>query len=77
MDDGLWYDYDIELSLDGKAWTKILSNRASGQTLLPDRFPETETARYLRINIHAVSGDNPVGIYLVEIHGDKSKKEFP
>jgi beta-galactosidase len=77
MDDGLWYEYDIELSLDGIAWTKILSNRASGQTLLPNRFPVTETARYLRINIYAVSGGNPVGIYLVEIHGVKPEKKIP
>lgn len=73
LDDGLWYDYDIEVSEDGENRTRVAAGRASGQTNLPDRFPEPVKARYVRINIHSVSGGNPAGIYLVELHGDKAE----
>ena|GEM_PF-2991306 len=74
MDDGLWYEYDIETSVDGQKWEKITENRASGQTRKPDRFPDTVEARYVKVNIYSVSGGNKAGIYLVEIHANKERR---
>lgn len=70
MDDGIWYDYDVLTSDDGSAWTLQASGRASGQSLLPDRFSSPVKARFVRVAVRGVSADTPIGIYQVEIHGD-------
>ena len=69
--DGMWYDYDVETSLDGKDWTMQCRGHASGQTLSPDRFPEPVSARFVRIVVWSVNGKVPVGILHVEILGKK------
>ena len=75
LKDGLWYDYDIETSIDGVAWERQLQGHASGQTRLPDRFSKVIEARYLRVMICAVSGNEVAGMYHVEVFGKKSSKE--
>ncbi len=73
LNDGLWYDYDIETSMDGESWERQLQGHASGQTRLPNRFPRAVEARYLRVVVCAVSGDEAVGMYHVEIFGKKEE----
>lgn len=70
LNDGLWYDFSVETSLDGAEWTHIADGRASGQGCVPVRFPQPTNARLLRVNVLGVTGDNPAGILLVEIHGE-------
>ena len=69
--DGMWYDFDVETSIDGEHWECQLQGHASGQTRLPNRFPKMVEARYLRIVVHSVSGSEAVGMYHVEIFGKK------
>lgn len=70
LDDGSWYEYEVETSSDGEHWTAQCRNRASGQSRLPERFENVVTARFLRIVIYSVTSEKAVGIYQVEIHGD-------
>ncbi|MBR0463297.1 MAG: discoidin domain-containing protein [Clostridia bacterium] len=69
--DGLWYDYAVETSPDGEEWTQAAEGRASGQSDLPVRFAEAVTARYVRVVVNGVTGDEAAGIYLVEVYGDR------
>jgi beta-galactosidase len=69
QDDGLWYDYTVQVSDDGKAWDTLASGRSSGQSHVPDYFASPANKRYLRVNVEGVSGNRPAGIYLVELHG--------
>ena len=69
--DGLWYDYSVEVSTDGIEWTYAAEGRASGQSHLPVRFDRNMQARYVKINILGVTGGHPAGMYFVEIHGEK------
>lgn len=69
--DGLWYSYQVETSEDGVNWTHAAEDTASGQSRLPVRFDAPVTARFVRINVLNVTGDHPVGMNLVEIHGEK------
>ncbi len=69
--DGVWYDYDIELSRDGINYTKAVQNSASGQTRKPDKFPVGTKARYIKVTIRSASTSDPVGIYQVQIFGKK------
>ena len=73
--DGLWYDYAAETSLDGETWTSAAEGRASGQSDLPVRFAQPVKARYVRVVVNGVTGDEPAGIYLVEIYGDRPGAE--
>jgi hypothetical protein len=69
--DGVWYDYDIELSRDGINYTKAVQNSASGQTRKPDKFPVDTKARYVKVTIRSASTSDPVGIYQVQIFGKR------
>jgi hypothetical protein len=45
--------FEIQVSLDGTAWTPVFTGRSSGQTLQPERYDfSTVTARYVRIVGH-------------------------
>ncbi len=68
--DGLWYGYEICASPDGESWQSVAQGDASGQSVLPIRFPAPTNARYLRVNILSVTGGYPAGILLVEVHGE-------
>jgi len=70
LNDGLWYDFTVLGSADGTEWNEICSERASGQSVAPVRFPQPVNARFLRILVTAVTGGEPAGILLVEVHGD-------
>ena len=70
--DWLWYDYEIQTSLDGETWETAYAGKASGQTRLPNRFANPVKARYLRIVILSVSGGDIPGIYHVEVFGKKA-----
>lgn len=72
--DWIWYDFDVETSLDGKTWTKCHHGYASGQTRKPDRFDSPVTAKYLRIVVNSLKGDGVAAIYHVEVYGKKAKK---
>ena len=74
QNDGIYYDYEIVTSENGKEWISRCRNRASGQSRLPDRFSGKVQARYVRVIVHSVSADVPVGIYKVEIFGVPEKK---
>lgn len=74
FDDGAWYEYEVETSVDGENWTMQCRNSASGQTRMPDRFEKAVIARFVRIVVYSVTSEKPVGIYLVEIHGDEITK---
>lgn len=69
--DGLWYDYEVETSMDGETFECRYNGHASGQTRLPNRFAGPVKAKYLRIVITGVSGQEAVGIYHVELFGNK------
>jgi hypothetical protein len=69
QDDGLWYDYAVQASDDGKVWDTLASGRSSGQSHVPDYFASVADKRCFRVNIEGVSGNGPAGIYLVELHG--------
>ena len=69
--DGVWYNYDIEVSLDGVNYTKIVQNSASGQTRKPDKFPANTKARFVRVFVRSASTADPVGIYQVQIFGKR------
>lgn len=76
LNDGLWYDYEIETSLDGELWERQAEGRASGQSQLPSRFAAPVWTRHARITVRGVTGDEPVGIYQVELHGDQGKEKL-
>lgn len=67
--DGVWYDYDIEVSSDNKSFTKIIQNSASGQTRKPDKFPLGTKARFIKVTVRSASTSDPVGIHQVQIFG--------
>ena len=69
--DGLWYDYNVETSMDGEIWECRYKGHASGQTRTPNRFANSAKAKYLRVVVTGVSGKETVGIYHVEIFGSK------
>ncbi len=75
LDDGVWYDYEIQTSLDGISWKNQYDGHSSGQSRLPNRFAASVKAQYLRIVVHSLTGGKPVGIYLVEVHGNTNKKK--
>ena len=70
LNDGLWYDFSILASQDGETWTNIIDERASGQSVAPVRFPQPVDTRFLRILVTGVTGGEPAGLLLVEVHGD-------
>lgn len=70
LNDGLWYDYSVETSMDGVEWKHQADGHASGQAHMPVRFPQPTDARFVRVVINGVTGDNPAGMLLVEIHGE-------
>ena len=72
--DGLWYDYAVETSPDGENWTHAADGRASGQGHVPTRFPAAVHARYVRVVVHGVTGNEPAGMYLAEVYGDRPKR---
>ncbi|GHU76255.1 beta-galactosidase [Spirochaetia bacterium] len=73
--DGLWYDYSVAVSDDEKNWETLKQGHSSGQSHIPVYFAEPAVKRFLRINIHAVSGGNPAGIFLVELYGEPRRAE--
>lgn len=76
FNDGLWYDYDVETSVDGEHWECQFQGHASGQTRLPNRFAKMVEARYLRIVIQTVSGKEVAGMYHVEVFGKKGGEQL-
>lgn len=69
--DGLWYDFEIYTSLDGNIWDCHFKGHASGQTRTPNRLAQPTKAKYLKVVVVGVSANEPVGIYHVEIFGNK------
>ena len=67
--DGVWYDYTVQTSLDGNTWTDECHSRSSGQLHQADKFSQPRLARYVRITVHSVSGGEDAGMYLLEIFG--------
>lgn len=61
------YYFDIEVSVDGENWTKVLENQASPITLDKEFsmfvFPETVKARYVRYVGHNSSSNNANNIW--------------
>ena len=74
LNDGLWYDFAVEVSGDGENWIHIADERASGQGHVPVRFPEPVDVRFVRVVVTGVTGDNPAGMLLAEIHGDTRRR---
>ncbi|MDO4739782.1 MAG: glycoside hydrolase family 2 TIM barrel-domain containing protein [Eubacteriales bacterium] len=74
LDDGLWYDFSVHASLDGAEWEQLAQSSASGQGGAPVRFPRPVDARFLRVVIHSVTGGNPAGILLAEVHGEADRR---
>ena len=68
--DWVWYDYDVEISSDGKQFVCAIQSRASGQSRNPDRFPSGIKARFVRVVIRSMTSQIPAGIYRVEIFGN-------
>jgi beta-galactosidase len=73
--DGLWYDYDIQVSDNGENWDTVSSGHASGQSYVPVYLAEPVLKRYARVFIRAVSGNIPAGAYMIEFHGRPQKIE--
>ena len=71
--DGVWYDYEIQTSLDNEKYTACIQNSASGQTRKPDRIAVGTVARYVKVLINSASTSDPVGIYQVQIFGKKKE----
>lgn len=74
LNDGLWYDFSVLVSADGAEWKHIADERASGQGCVPVRFPEPVDTRFVRVLVTGVTGDNPAGILLAEVHGDARRR---
>ena len=68
--DWVWYDYDVEISSDGKQFSCAIQSRASGQSRNPDRFPSGTKARFVRVVVRSMTSQIPAGIYRVEIFGN-------
>lgn len=68
--DGVWYDYDVEVSSNGQDFACAIQSRASGQSRTPDRFPTGTKARFVRIIVNSMTSQIPAGIYRVEIFGN-------
>lgn len=69
--DWVWYDFDVETSLDGNNWTKRYSGYASGQTIKPYRFSSPVKAKYLRVVVNGLNGEGVAAFYHAEIYGNK------
>jgi len=62
--------FDLEVSLDDAAWTKVFSGSSSGSTLELERYEvESMSARYFRIVGHGNTENNWNSVTEVEIHG--------
>jgi len=71
--DKRYYQYDIELSSDGKKWTKVV-DRSKNTTAVSaagevHRFQPTN-ARYVRVNIHKNSVNEAVHIVECKVYAD-------
>lgn len=74
LDDGLWYDFAVQTSADGAEWKHIADGHASGQGHVPVRFPEPTNTRFVRVVVNGVTGNNPAGILLAEVHGETQRR---
>lgn len=70
-DDGVWYGYQVETSQDGETWETQASGQASGQSVQFVYFDQPVRTRFVRVTVSYVSGEEPVGIYKVEVFGER------
>lgn len=67
-DDRRFYTYDVELSLDGKTWNKVIDRSDNKEKATEagyrDRFPSQQT-RYIKVNMLGNSANN--SMHIVEI----------
>jgi hypothetical protein len=73
-DGGRYYQYNIELSVDGKTWTKVVDMSTNTKPAKPTgdfhKFDPTD-ARYVRVNMLKNSAN--VGVHLVELRVYEAK----
>lgn len=79
--DSSWYTYNLEVSTDGKSWTKAIEDQTiGGQHYKPETFTKVqENIKFARVNITNITAGGEVQIGMAELilYGSEYKEPEP